>query len=204
MDTASLYLNDTSKVILIDFWQISSTSMFALYGISIMLCKVAFYSIDIFRRMLFRDKVTMELPSLITVEISSSSIADRAAGRRIAFDLGIDDYELSGERFGEKKKKNERILYRTCRQSARRCPLLDSSPSRIRAILRNNSPLSWSTMRSACVKQRPISRILHQESVAVNRLFFLFSLFFLALESNCDICEVNFVATRNVRLLKFI
>jgi len=60
---------------------------------------------DVFREMFLRDKTTTELPSLITVEISNSPIVDRAAERRIVFDLGTVPMIANSLENGPAKRK---------------------------------------------------------------------------------------------------
>jgi len=59
---------------------------------------------DVFREMFLRDKAT-ELPSLITVEISNTPIVDRAAERRIVFDLGTVPMIANSLENGPAKRK---------------------------------------------------------------------------------------------------
>ena len=91
----------------------------------------------------------MELPLLITVEISNLPIVDRA-GRRIVFDLGISMIVNSRENDPTKRKKITRTLYRTCRHGIALFLILRQAIF-ARYLLWNNSPLSWSTMRSVRV-----------------------------------------------------
>lgn len=130
--------------------------------------------------MLFRDKAMMELPPLITIELSDPPIIDRAVGQRIIFDLGTVSMIANSLENGPAKRKKretktgEHFIEHVARVGAAALP---SSPILRRAVLARY----FGTIAHyrgpqcdprACVKQRAIPRVLRW---AANRLFSSFS-----------------------------